>query len=76
MTGTEFVLTPSLFEGWSTSVEEAKALEKQMILSDTPIHREQMTNNVIFIDPLDPKSLAPLLRVNSCSELGGVFESK
>jgi len=41
------VLNPSLFEGWSTSVEESKSVGKRMILSDLNVHIEQ--------DP--PKSL-------------------
>jgi glycosyltransferase involved in cell wall biosynthesis len=36
------VLNPSRFEGWSTSVEEAKALGKTLWVSDIPVHREQI----------------------------------
>ena len=35
------VINPSLFEGWSTTVEEAKSLGKSILLSDIPVHREQ-----------------------------------
>ena len=35
------VIQPSLFEGWSTVVEECHALGKQLILSDIPSHIEQ-----------------------------------
>ena len=35
------VINPSLFEGWSTVVEECKLLNKYLILSDIPVHREQ-----------------------------------
>ncbi|MCG6872524.1 MAG: glycosyltransferase family 4 protein [Gammaproteobacteria bacterium] len=35
------VINPSLFEGWSTSVEEAKSLGKRVLLSDLGVHREQ-----------------------------------
>ena len=35
------VLQPSLFEGWSTTVEEAKSIGKTILLSDIPVHREQ-----------------------------------
>lgn len=35
------VINPSLFEGWSTSVEESKAMGKAVILSDIAVHREQ-----------------------------------
>ena len=35
------LINPSFFEGWSTTVEEAKALGVSMILSDLDVHREQ-----------------------------------
>lgn len=52
------VINPSLFEGWSTSVEEAKAIGKRLILSDIPVHREQVTDGSRFFDPNNPKELA------------------
>jgi glycosyltransferase involved in cell wall biosynthesis len=36
------VINPSLFEGWSTGVEEAKALGKPLLVSDIAVHREQI----------------------------------
>lgn len=47
------VINPSLFEGWSTTVEEAKLLGKSMILSDIPVHREQSGDRALFFPPLD-----------------------
>jgi glycosyltransferase involved in cell wall biosynthesis len=35
------LLNPSLFEGWSTPVEEARALGVPLLLSDLPVHLEQ-----------------------------------
>lgn len=35
------VVQPSLFEGWSTVVEDAKAMNQFLILSDLRVHREQ-----------------------------------
>jgi glycosyltransferase involved in cell wall biosynthesis len=35
------LINPSLFEGWSTTVEEAKSTGTPMILSDLGVHREQ-----------------------------------
>jgi glycosyltransferase involved in cell wall biosynthesis len=35
------VINPSRFEGWSSSVEEAKSIGKSVLLSDIPVHREQ-----------------------------------
>ena len=35
------VINPSLFEGWSTTVEESKTLNKKILLSRIPVHIEQ-----------------------------------
>lgn len=45
------VIQPSLFEGWSTVIEDAKSLNKNVIASDIPIHREQIKDNVLFFSP-------------------------
>lgn len=55
------VLNPSLFEGWSTTVEEGKALGCPLILSDIPVHREQAPA-AWFFPPGDHVALADLLR--------------
>ena len=52
------VINPSLFEGWSTTVEEAKAMGKRLILSDIPVHREQVRADSRFFDPNSPEELA------------------
>lgn len=41
MIGANALLNPSRFEGWSTTVEEGKAVGTPMLLSDLPVHREQ-----------------------------------
>lgn len=46
------VLQPSLFEGWSSIVEDARAFGKPMILSDIPVHREQNPPATVFFRPL------------------------
>lgn len=62
------LLNPSLFEGWSTTVEEAKALGTPMLLSDIAIHREQapMAN---FFPPSSPEILAQKLLEISASSI-------
>ena len=52
------VINPSLFEGWSTTVEEAKALGKIVLLSDIAIHREQNPRKALFFNPRDEQALA------------------
>lgn len=52
------VVQPSLFEGWSSTVEEAKSIGKRILLSDIPVHREQSPPHAIYFDPRDPQALA------------------
>ncbi|GGE55693.1 glycosyltransferase involved in cell wall biosynthesis [Pedobacter psychrotolerans] len=58
MKNSKSIIQPSLFEGWSTVVEDTKALNHFIILSDIPLHREQMLSNRKFFDPYSPASLA------------------
>lgn len=44
------MVQPSLFEGWSTVVEDAKALNKFIFLSDLDVHKEQNPKNACFFD--------------------------
>jgi len=55
------VINPSLFEGWSTTVEEAKSMGVPMLLSDIGVHREQAEGRASFFDPHAPETLADLL---------------
>ena len=41
MRASQAVVQPSLYEGWSTVVEEARALGKVIVLSDVEAHQEQ-----------------------------------
>lgn len=52
------LINPSLFEGWSTTVEEAKSLGKRLLLSDIPVHREQAPERGTYFDPRTPDDLA------------------
>ncbi len=55
------VINPSRFEGWSTPVEEAKALGTPLILTHLPIHQEQ-ARSAQFFAPDDAKGLAVALQ--------------
>jgi len=61
LSGAMAVIQPSLFEGWSTVVEDAKAMNKFVIASDIEVHREQMLDNVIFFQKEDHLQLADIL---------------
>lgn len=55
------LINPSLFEGWSSTVEEARAFGVPMVLSDIPVHREQMADAATYFDPQDSADLADKL---------------
>ena len=61
------VINPSLCEGWSTTVEEAKALDKTVLLSDIAVHREQNPARGIFFDPTNARDLAEKMAALSAS---------
>jgi glycosyltransferase involved in cell wall biosynthesis len=61
MRGAAYVLQPSLFEGWSTSIEEAKLLGKALIVSDITVHRDQCRDAAVFFPSLDAQTLAQVL---------------
>jgi len=45
------VVQPSLFEGWSTVIEDAKAIGRPILASDIDVHREQLSqvaNSALF----------------------------
>lgn len=55
------LINPSLFEGWSTSVEEARSLGVPMLLSDLAVHREQAGSDAIYFDRHSAGALANVI---------------
>ena len=55
------VLNPSRFEGWSSTVEEAKSIGKQVVLSNIPVHIEQNPVDARYFSPDDAEDLAAIL---------------
>ncbi len=55
------IIQPSLSEGWSTVVEDAKSVSQYVIASDLAVHREQLTTNCAFFPPRDAAALADLI---------------
>lgn len=56
------LINPSFFEGWSSTVEEARVLGVPMLLSDIAVHREQMENAATYFHADDAEGLAAKLR--------------
>ena len=55
------IIQPSLFEGWSTIVEDARTLGRPCLLSSIAVHREQNPPGARFFDPHSPEELANLI---------------
>lgn len=52
------VVQPSLFEGWSTVVEDVRATGRPIFLSDLPVHREQSPERCVYFNPETEEQLA------------------
>jgi glycosyltransferase involved in cell wall biosynthesis len=50
MNNTLAVIQPSLFEGWSTVVEDAKAMNQNVMASSLNVHKEQLGDKAYFFD--------------------------
>ena len=58
------VIQPSRFEGWSTVVQDIKALGRPLACSALSVHREQAPTALGFFDCDRPDELASLLRAH------------
>lgn len=54
----DFMIQPSLFEGWGTVLEDAKVLDKTVLLSDIPVHFEQKNDKCFFFKRDNAQDLA------------------
>lgn len=55
------IIQPSLFEGWSTVIEDAKSVSQYVLASRIPANVEQADTNIEYFDPTDPVALAELM---------------
>lgn len=61
MKNAAFVVQPSLCEGWGTVLEDAKVLDKTVLLSNIPVHVEQKNEKCRLFDPYNPHELADIM---------------
>lgn len=61
MKNAEFIIQPSLFEGWGTVLEDCKVLDKTVLLSNIPIHKEQKSDKCILFNPQNPLELKKII---------------
>ena len=52
------LINPSKFEGWSSSVEQAKSMGKKILLSDISVHKEQNPKRAEFFSQNNYDELA------------------
>lgn len=55
------IINPSLFEGWSSTVEESKSIGKKIVLSNIPVHIEQKPAHSFYFDPNNALELSSIL---------------
>jgi glycosyltransferase involved in cell wall biosynthesis len=62
------IIQPSLFEGWSTVIEDAMAMNQPVIASDIEVNAEQLGDKGIFFRKNNPENLAKVLMSIKSSE--------
>ncbi len=56
------VLQPSLFEGWSTVIEDARSLQVPVVASNLAVNQEQLGEKGVYFDPHNPDDLVSILK--------------
>jgi hypothetical protein len=51
------IIQPSLFEGWSSVVEDAKSMNQNLIVSSLNVHKEQLGNQAYYFNPNNENEL-------------------
>ncbi len=55
------IIQPSLFEGWSTVIEEAMAMNKVVLASDLDVNKEQLGDKGIYFNRNDANECAEVI---------------
>ena len=56
------IINPSLFEGWSSTVEQSKSIGKKIILSKINVHKEQNPKNCHYFSPKNHLELSNIMK--------------
>jgi glycosyltransferase involved in cell wall biosynthesis len=56
------IIQPSLFEGWSTVIEDAMAMNQAVIVSDLSVNKEQLGAKGIYFERFNSNELANILK--------------
>lgn len=73
MRHSQAVLQPSLFEGWSTVIEDAKSLQVPVVASNLEVNVEQLGNAGVYFDPHNPDELTSILENYPGRNLSDLF---
>jgi len=73
MRHSQAVIQPSLFEGWSTVIEDAKSLQVPVIASDLKVNIEQLGDEGRYFSPHNPDELASILASYPARNLEDMF---
>jgi glycosyltransferase involved in cell wall biosynthesis len=66
------VIQPSKFEGWSTVIEDAKAMNQALIVSTLEVHKEQCGDQAFYFQPDDHHALAGHMETHLSSNVQSV----
>ncbi|MDF1547119.1 MAG: glycosyltransferase [Bacteroidales bacterium] len=67
------VLQPSLFEGWSTVIEDAKSLQVPVIASNLKVNIEQLGDGGLYFEPHNADELSAILERYPIRNIKNVF---
>jgi len=56
------VIQPSLFEGWSTVIEDSISIQTPVIASNLDVNIEQLSEKAIYFSPLESDELVEIIR--------------
>jgi hypothetical protein len=62
------IIQPTTFEGWSTVIEDGKALNQYVVASNIAVNMEQINTNVSFFSPHDSIGLSKIIEELSTSK--------
>ena len=73
MRHSQAVIQPSLFEGWSTVIEDAVSLQVPVIASGLKVNKEQLGKDGCYFEPHDYEALAAILKCHPERDLSKLY---
>ena len=62
MKHSQAVIQPSLFEGWSTVIEDARSLQVPVVAANLGVNMEQLGEDEVYFDPHNTDELVAILK--------------